>query len=545
MNNPLPPISIPDPKQRVVRITTTEIGKVLERLPDATVYKYYPTGHTQIDVAWTLHNMTVLSQMLQPALSTIFDGYGFAGRNRPFQHQLRIAEFLTRNPRAYCFAGMGTGKTRATLWAADYLMSVGVVRKVLVVCPKSLMYSAWVDDLAATCIHRTYTVMYGDRKTREKLALTRNTDIDIVNFDGVEILQSILQGKNYDLIVVDECTAYKDPSTRRWKALAALVTPATRVWGLTGTPTPQGAMDAYGQGKLINPSRMPRTKTAFRDMVQYKVSTFIWKDKRGWQDTVHQLLQPAIVIRKKDCLDLPAVTRSFRDVGLSKAQEQAVKVMKHDMLAQFETGHQVIAANAAVLHGKLRQIYAGAVYADDGTAMALDNKARMQETVDLIKQAKLDGDDEAAGGKPHSKALVFVPFKHVMAVLEQELSKHFEVGVISGDTSVDERRRILDRFQKTATPEVILAIPEAFSHGVTATAASLTVWYAPPSRTETYLQACERTDRPGQTQLQNVVHLYGDATEKTMYQNLINNDMNQTSLMNMYYSVLGIKERVL
>lgn len=532
-------ITFPYPAQRVVRILSDNVGAVTKNIPDAQPVQYYPSGQAHVDVPWTLHNMTLLSQIMQPAVSTIFDGYGFSGRDRPYYHQLRIAEFLTRNPRAYCFAGMGTGKTRSACWAADYLMMMGVVKRALVVCPKSLMYSAWVDDLTATCIHRTHTVLYGDRARREQLALTRQTDFDIVNFDGVEILGSILVDKGYDLIIIDESTAYKDPSTKRWKALAKLVKPQTRVWALTGTPTPQGPMDAYGQGKLVTPDRLPKTKTMYRDMVQYKVATFIWKDKRNWQETVNNMLQPAIYIRKADCLDLPPVTRRYIDVGLSKPQQQALDAMRKDMVANFDTGHQAVAANAAVLWGKMRQIYSGAIYAEDGAAMILDNKERIAETISLIKQAKASGDDSVAEGKPHSKALVFVPFKHVMQVLEDALKKEFDVAVISGDTNVHERKRILDSFQKTPTPQVILAIPEAFSHGITATAASLTVWYAPPSRTETYLQACERMDRPGQTQHMNIVHLHGDKYEREMYENLANNQQNQEALLKLYYGVLG------
>lgn len=535
-------IRFPDLSQRVVRITTPDVGKVTAALPDARPVQYHASGMTEIDVPWTLHHMTVLSQMLQPAVSTIFDGYTWPGRDRPFRHQIKIAEFLTRNPRAYCFAEMGTGKTRAALYATDYLMSVGAVRRALVVCPKSLLHSAWESDILRTCIHRTRTVLYGDRAQRAKLA-ERDTEIDIINFDGVEILGDVLKAKHYDLIVVDESTAYKTPSTKRWKSLAALVTPQTRIWALTGTPTPQGPLDAYGQLKLVTPDRCPRTLTAFRELTQYKVATFIWKNKRDWQATVRNMFQPAIYVRKADCLDLPPVTRVFRDVGLTKAQTQAVKQMAQEMVLDFDTGHQALAANAAVLHGKLRQIYAGAIYAQDGSALSIDNAARIEETVELVRRVRAEAAADPTPGRPHSKALVFVPFKHVMTVLADELKKHFDVAVISGDTTVPERKHILEKFQDTPDIDVILAIPEAFSHGVTATAASLTIWYAPPARTETYLQACERTDRPGQTRNQTIVHLYGDNRERSMYQSLIDNKLDQETLLQLYYDVIGQPKR--
>lgn len=536
-------ITFPYPDRPIVRIKCTAVAKVCERIPEAVLIEYRRDGTVLVDVPYTFENMCALTELDQPAVSTVFSGYAFPSRFTPFYHQFKIVDLLTRAKRAYCLAGMGTGKTLSALFAADYLLTIGEVKRVLVVCPKSLMYSAWRDDLMASILHRTHTVLYGDSKRRRKLT-ERDTDIDIINFDGVEILQDELAAKQYGLIIIDESTAYKDPNTRRWKALNKLITQDTWLWLLTGTPTPQSAMDAYGQVKLCTPDKLPRTKVMFQSQVQYKVSTFIWRDRPNWQETVRGLMKPAIYINKADCLDLPPVTRSYRLTELSKPQQQAVKALKTEMLAEFQGEHSVTVANAAVLHGKLRQIYSGAVYSDDSTALVLDNKERIAETKRLIKQAKQSGDDSLANGKPHSKALVFVPFRHVISVLEEELAKEFDVAVITGDTNVHERARILRTFQETDKIDVIIAIPEAFSHGVTATAASLTVWYAPPSRTEIYLQACERMDRPSQTQQMNIVHLYGDNTERKMYDHLIHNKDNQENLLNMYREVLGLDEKV-
>lgn len=536
-------ISIPNVNERVIRITTRNIARVLEAVPDSRVVEYRPTGEVLVDVDWTFANMEALSTINEPALSTIFDGYTFPSSGKPYHHQLRVAEFLSRHKRAYCFAEMGTGKTRAACWALDYLMTVGAVKKVLVVCPKTIMYSSWVADIFNTCLHRTHTVLYGERSRRTELAKGRNADIDIINFDGIEVISEVLQQKRYDLIIIDESTAYKDPSTRRWKELRKLVNDDTRVWAMTGTPCPNGPMDAFGQALMVTPHTVPRTKTVYRSTVQFRVNRHIWKNKPNWQETVHEVLQPAIYIRKADCLDLPQVTRAFRDVGLSPDQQRAVKSLTDDMIATFSTDHKTVAANAMVLHGKLRQIYAGAIYAttDDtpeSTALMIDNKARLEETVEIIKQTKAQG-EQYYSDRPHSKTLVFVPFTHALTVVEQELSKHFTVATISGATNVHERARILQDFQTTNTIDVIVAIPEAFSHGVTATAASTIVWYAVPTRTETYLQACERTNRPGQVCPQHVIHLYGDDREKQMYERLIKNDNSQTELLKMYYEIVG------
>jgi uncharacterized protein (DUF1800 family) len=90
----------------------------------------------------------------------------------PFAHQKLTAEFLLANPKAFCFNEQGTGKTASVIWAVDYLMQVGLVKRVLVVCPLSIMKSAWQGDLFKFALHRTVSIAYGSAETRkESLAL--------------------------------------------------------------------------------------------------------------------------------------------------------------------------------------------------------------------------------------------------------------------------------------------------------------------------------------------------------------------------------------
>ena len=79
----------------------------------------------------------------------------------PFDHQKITSEFLASNRRAFCFNEQGTGKTAAVIWATDYLMTLGLIKRVLVVCPLSIMRSAWQQDLFKFAIHRTVSVEIG------------------------------------------------------------------------------------------------------------------------------------------------------------------------------------------------------------------------------------------------------------------------------------------------------------------------------------------------------------------------------------------------
>jgi len=61
------------------------------------------------------------------------------GRFKPFAHQVETSAFLTLNRKAFVFSEPGTGKTLSALWAADYLLKIGEVRRCLVLCPLSIM----------------------------------------------------------------------------------------------------------------------------------------------------------------------------------------------------------------------------------------------------------------------------------------------------------------------------------------------------------------------------------------------------------------------
>ena len=135
---------------------------------------------------------------------------------QPFEHQKSTTEFLISKRKAFCFNEQGTGKTASVIWAVDYLMTLGVLKRVLVVCPLSIMQSAWQADLFKFAIHRTVSVAYGSAKKRKEI-LAQNAEFVIINFDGVSVIKKEIMAGGFDLVVVDEASAYKNPRTVRWK----------------------------------------------------------------------------------------------------------------------------------------------------------------------------------------------------------------------------------------------------------------------------------------------------------------------------------------
>ena len=477
-------------------------------------------------VNWGLEETHVLKNLNIRVPSPISTRYEWTGKYSPMRHQKTTSEFFTMNKRAFCFNEQGTGKTASAIWAADYLMKNNYIRRALVICPLSIMDSAWREDLFTFAMHRTVDIAYGAAKKRREII---NSDVDfvIINYDGVEIVADDIANGGFDLIIVDEATHYKNVQTNRWKTLNKLIQPHTWVWMMTGTPAAQSPMDAYGLAKLVNPKSVPRFMGSFRDQVMYKVTNFKWVPKPSATDIVFDALQPAIRFTKEECLDLPELVYTTREVALTRQQEKYYKELKDKMIMQA-AGEDVTAATAAVNMNKLLQISGGAVYADSKDTIEFDIKHRYNVLREVIVESS-------------KKVIVFVPFKHTIAILTDKLrGDNINTEVISGSVPAAKRTEIFKAFQEDKDGIQVLVIqPQAAAHGVTLTAANTIVWWGPTSSVETYAQANARIHRAGQDHKCTVVQLQGSDVERHVYALLDNKLDSHTKIIDLYKELLA------
>ena len=510
-------MQIIDNKALLLRLRDPD--KVINAIP-----KSEAVGDNQVVVNWGLEEATSLNQLGIKSPSPIEAKYTWTGRYKPFDHQVSTASFLTLHQKGFCFNEQGTGKTASAIWASDFLMKQGVINRVLVVCPLSIMDSAWRDDLFTFATHRTVSVAHGSADKRKKI-IQEGSDYVVINYDGVGIVLDELKEGGFDLIIVDEATHYKNAQTRRWKLLRQLILDDTWLWMMTGTPAAQNPTDAYGLAKLVNPYKVPRFFGAFKDMVMFKVSQFTWKIRADATDIVYRVLQPAIRFTKEECLDLPPMVYTKRQVELTAQQKKYYKELKTKLVLDI-TGEQITAVNAAVTLNKLLQISAGAIYTDEGDVLEFDINNRYKVLREVI--------DESS-----QKVLVFVPFKHAIDILTDKLrSEDITTEVIRGDVPAHRRTSIFKKFQEDDDPQVLVIQPQAAAHGVTLTAANTVVWWGPTSSLETYDQANARVHRSGQTHKCTVVQLQGSDAEKHVYR-LLDRKINvHTKFIELYKEVL-------
>jgi SNF2 family DNA or RNA helicase len=481
-------------------------------------------GPHEVLVHWGVDETHALRDLNIKAPAPIRSRYNWPGQHRPMAHQETTAEFLTMHRKAFCFNEQGTGKTASAIWAADFLMQQKKVRRALVVCPISIMDSAWRADLFTFAMHRSVNIAHGSADKRRKI-INGGSEFIIINYDGLGIVEDEVRNGGFDLIIVDEASHYKNAQSKRWKTLNRLVTPDTWLWLMTGTPAAQSPTDAFGLAKLVSPQNVPRFYGAFRDMVQHKVTQFRWENKPTAVETVHRVLQPAVRFSKDECLDLPDLMYTSRHVPMTKQQEVYYKKFKKDLMMEA-AGAEVTAANAAVKMNKLLQISAGAVYTDDGDTLEFDIGNRYKVLKEVI--------DETT-----KKVLVFVPFKSTIRMLADTLrGDGITTEVISGDVSAGARTDIFNRFQTTPDPRVLVIQPQAAAHGVTLTAANTVVWWAPTPSLETYAQANARIHRSGQTSKCTVVHLESAPVERRLYDMLAKRIDIHAQILNLYKELL-------
>jgi SNF2 family DNA or RNA helicase len=511
-----------------MRIVEDKVLLVETRDPDAIISTVKKSalmethrGSSKVAVHWGLKEAQALAALGHDAPSPLLRDYQWTGKFAPFDHQKTTSSFLSLRKRAFCFSEAGTGKTASVIWSADYLMKLGKIKRVLVLCPLSIMKAAWQQDLFKFAMHRSCSVAHGDAKTRKKI-IEAGSEFVIINFDGLAVVKDEIAAGGFDMIVVDEATAYKNPSTTRWKILKDIVKETDPwLWMLTGTPAAQSPVDAYGLAKLVNPEGCPKFFGAFRDSVMYKVTQFKWAVKPQAQSIVHRILQPAIRFEKSQCLDLPKVTHVDRDAPLTPQQTKYYKLLKTQMCMQAD-GEQVSAVNAATNLNKLLQISGGAVYSDTGEVVQFDVSNRINAVLEVIRETT-------------RKVLVFVPFTHTIELLRDVMAKEkISCEVINGKVNLNKRSQIVADFQSLPDPRVLIIQPQAASHGLTLTEADTIIWYAPVTSVETYLQANARIDRPGQKHPMTIVHISGSEVEHKLYKMLRGNIENHQKIIDLY-----------
>ena len=403
--------------------------------------------------------------------------------------------------------------TLSAIW--ELMFDYFEVSKVLVIAPLRVAENTWTDELEKWD-HLTFlriSKVLGNEKERVK-ALQAPADIYIVNRENVQWLSEFCDW-DFDMLVIDELSSFKNPSSKRFKALRRKRPGIDRVVGLTGTPSTNGLMDLWSEIYLLDQGeRLGKTIGSYRAdfFVPDRMNGYIvysYKPRPGAEDFIYGLLSGlCISMKSQDYIKMPERLERDVKVKLPDTAKTAYKEMEREMVISLED-KTIDAVNAAVLTNKLLQMASGAVY-DENKAVIEVHSVKLDALEDII---------ESANGKP---VLVYFNYQH-------------------------ERTRITKRFKEAKeikTPEdfkawnqgeipVAIAHPASMGHGLNLQQGGSTViWFSLPWSLELYQQANARLWRQGQENTVVIFRLLAKGTiDLDVARALEQKDVTQEALM--------------
>lgn len=507
-----------------ILLRVKNLNKLNEFFPDR--YELVDFKGHNVSIPHGLEETKILNNLGVQVPSPILYYYNWPGPFPAWDHQKYTAAQLTLNRRMYVLNEAGTAKTASSLWAADYLMQQGMVRKCLIACMLSTVESVWMDEIFSFLMHRTSSLLVGDRKKR--LAnLEKDVDFYVINHDGVEVISKELKArKDIDLLILDEASVYINARTTMYKKMCELIRPDMAFWPMTATPTPNAPTDAWALARMTTPSNVTPYFGSFRDLTMRQISQFKWVERENAHETVFKALQPAVRFKKSDCIDLPPVVFKSRRCDLSDEQKKLFTDMRNKDVLQAKSGEKISAINAADKLNKIRQLLCGVIkQTETGVYVPLDFRPRLQLLIESIDEA-------------HAKVLVIVPFKGIIYELQKHLHKIYSCAVINGDVTPRRRREIIKAFKTSKDPHVLLCHPKVMAHGLNLTEADTLIFYGPINSNDEAMQVVERFNRKGQTRKMTVVKFSSHFIEDRIYKNIETKQLGQDKTLSLYNDYL-------
>jgi SNF2 family DNA or RNA helicase len=383
--------------------------------------------------------------------------------------------------------GLGKTATALTIVAEQFKGST------LVVAPKRVAETVWMEESTKWehLKHLKVNKILGNPAARIS-ALKSSGDIYIVNLENlVWLLEE--QKKQFDNLIIDESSRFKDPSTKRFKALKKHLKNFKRRIILTGTPTPQGLGDLWSQVGIIDlGERLETSLTKFRTKYMHAGKRnphtgviYNWELNKGADAIImDKISDVCFSLKAKDYLELPKVTYLLHKVGITEQIHTQYDTLKKDMVAEIK-GQTVTATTAATLTGKLLQFTSGAIYAEDGSWQEV-HTAKLECLESILEESS-------------SPTLVFYHFKHSL----ERIRNAFPEAVVLTDSNIQAWR--------DGKIRIMLAHPQSGGIGINlqcnAGQMAQTIWYDLPWSSENYIQANARIYRQGQEKPVIIHHL--------------------------------------
>ena len=426
----------------------------------------------------------------------------------PHAYQQYAIDFIESHPIAAVILDMGLGKTSVTLTAiADLLFDRFEISRVLVIAPLRVASMTWPDELRQWdhLRHLTFAVAVGTEQER-RAALLQGADITIINRENLPwLVEKSRLPFHYDMLVIDELSSFKNSQAQRFKAFMKLRPSASRVVGLTGTPSSNGLMDLFAEYRCLDMGQrlgrfIGRYRAAYFTPEKMNGNiVYSYRLRPGGEEQIYERISDiTISMKAMDHLKMPALIKTRYLVRLSASEREAYNKLKEDLIITPSDSNStlttVTAVNAAALANKLSQLANGCVYDDYGQPIVFHDR-KLDALEDILEAAT-------------SPVLICYWFKHDLKRISERLNA-------LGITYAEIRDSASIRRWNAGELQVGLIHPAAAGHGLNLQQGGHTmIWFGLTWSLELYEQCIARLWRQGQkAQTVVVTHI---VTERTI-----------------------------
>lgn len=406
----------------------------------------------------------------------------------PWRHQNQAYSYQRLSKATLLAMEMGTGKTLVSISAMNH----EDVKTVIVVCPEKVI-AVWTEEVEKFS-QKKFRIVDASKKKNDKVAKLLKEQVEIarlndepllfvVNYDSIwrSDIGPVALSTYWDLIIFDEIQRVKAPKGKASDYCAKLAMRSKKRIGLSGTPLPNGPLDAYGVFRCLDPSIFGSSFVAFRNKYA-RMGGYLNKEVVGYKDMEDfQERYESITFRvTKDVLDLPPLVHLKKTCTLSKSTMDVYKAMEKEMYLELEKG-EVTAANAMVKALRLQQITSGHTKTVDGSVVEFEDNAKLAllcETAEEISKEE--------------PLVVFTVFTSDIRQIRAAIEK---TGRTTGELSG--QANDLKRWQDGELNTLVVQLRSG-GVGVNMTRARYQFYFATGYNFGDYEQSISRCHRPGQ-----------------------------------------------
>ena len=457
----------------------------------------------------------------------ILQKYGLVAENVSIEKPKRIEYQLSPYLRKYqkdiandalnagcygIFADTGCGKTCISLEISTYF------KKTLVLCPLSVIETAWIDDCHKFYPERTIVNCWSNSRQGRIYALNSEADIYVMNYESYKILRNEIRSANFDCMIVDESSCMKNMGSQITSMILEMINVIPHRFVLSGCPAPNHNSEIFPQMKFVNNEIFGNNYYGFlaRYFHQDMANPHVWYQTEDDKERYNlRLGEQSVFLKKEDCVDLPDKVFQIRTFDLSSEQRQHYDELLNDIRSHINEWSK-FEFTAKLM--KLREISSGFVYRK-GTDVVpfLSNKIGvLLETLNEIGEKQV---------------IVWCQFQYEIESLAEKFG-----GV--GLTSKTKNRDDVIRDFRDGKIQYLFTHPQLLGKGLTFVNCTYNVYYSLSFSYEEFKQSQDRIHRIGQTNKCTYIILQAkDTVDEKIYDCL----QRKKSAVDELYNEIGLK----